>query len=191
MVLRSIEDQISDILGKNDFKQHSNGTYAIDQATLQKEAERLKGLLEKHIRAYYDSYSPKKYVRYDPPYMAKSLEMRVNKNGDIAISFGGENEDLLWGDSVVDPRDGGNGFQPILIDTGWQVGSKVPFANKYRFGHYEGWHFIEKAIKEFNANNPNGITVRVNINTHANYKAGNKFKIKRSVRDYYDRMGTM
>lgn len=189
--VKSIEEQVNALLRRKGVRESAGGKIAVDPKILQAEAKRLKELLEKYIRMYYDSYTPKRYIRYTPYYMATMLEMRTTKNGEIVITFGGENEDNLWGDSVVDPLKWGHGFQPLLIDVGWQVNPKVPFANKHHFGYYEGYHFIEKAIKEFNETATDGIQIRVELHSTANYQAGDKFKVSSKVYDYYDAMGTM
>lgn len=189
--VKSIEEQVEVILGRRSFQKTTDGRMAVDPQVLKKEAERLKRLLEKYVRMYYDSYTPKKYKRYEPYRMADMIEMKTKKNGEIVITFGGENEDILWGDSVVNFYKWGHGFQPLLIDIGWQVNPKVSFANKPHFGYYEGYHFIEKAIKEFNEAAAEGVQVRVELHSTANYQAGDKFKVKRKVYDYYDAMGTM
>lgn len=186
--IRSLEDQIGDIIAKNYGSiVRSSGT-TIDSKILKQEAERLKELIAKYIRLYYESYSPRKYVRYNPYNMAQRLRVKpMREEKGFIICF---DEDFVWGESVVSPGTM-YGFEPILIDTGWQVNPKVTFSNVYRFGYYEGYHFIEKAIQEFNKDNPYGIGVKIEINTGANAEFGGSFKVSRRIRDYYDSMGTV
>lgn len=48
-----------------------------------------------------------------------------------------------------------------LINDGWKVKKAVPFKGIYRFGYYEGAHFVEDAIAEFQKTNPYGIKIEV------------------------------
>jgi len=201
--VKSIEEQLAEMLRPENLSKSGkiNGK-SVDQI-LVSEAARLKEILAKHIRAYYDSYSPKVYIRHEKYGMVKHLLMDVvPKNGSIAIYF---DENHVWGPSVIDEEKYGWGFEPILIDNGWRVKSSAPHANIHRFGYYEGYHFIEKAIREFERTNTYGLKVGVQVDPNAlkgssaykdfAYKENSDgtwrrtFNMSKSSKDVYSSMG--
>lgn len=123
---------------------------------LRREANRLLKLLQKYIDEYYASYQP---VVYERTYFFKhSLRYEdVKMVGDtmsVVIFF---DEDFSTHESILGGKDG---FVPILLNDGYRTKLQPP---RYRFTHYDGFHFVEKAIEEYNATNSLGIRITVNV----------------------------
>lgn len=192
--VKSIEEQIQELVREKLGATGGSASKKVTAEILQAEAERLKSILAKHIRAYYDSREPVKYVRHTPYNLAEALRVRVRDDNTMGIYFDEDGKNCVWGESVVGhkgPHDFLWGFQPILIDAGWQVNKKASFANVHYFGYYEGYHFIEKAIKEFKQNNPYGIAISIEINAKSHRGYSDHFKVKRAVQDMYDAMSDL
>ncbi|MBO5970231.1 MAG: hypothetical protein J6S14_17260 [Clostridia bacterium] len=193
--VKSIEEQIRQIAKDKNLGKSATLEGKELNAILISEANRLKDILAKHIRAYYDSYDPVVYQRRSRYNMADALEVDASvKDKTISISF---DEDMVWNDSVKHPSrkhkirsdvNWGWGFEPILIDTGWRV--KRPYARTpiHRFDYYEGYNFIQKAIAEFNSTNRHGLYVYVRVDPKANAEFSEKFELSQKAQDVYDRM---
>lgn len=188
--VKSLEQQVQEIIRDRNLGKSAklDGKRLDDILIL--EANRLKELLAKYIRAYYDSYTPKsrglKTSRFVKYHMARALRVDANvKDRSISIWF----DDSVWGPSVIDEEKWGWGFEPILIDTGWRVNPSAPHANIYRFGYFEGFHFIRKAIEEFEKTNKYGLYVSVKAATKVDSEFGEKYKLSSIAKDTYDRMG--
>lgn len=180
--VKSIEEQIKKML---------ESTLSDEELVpiLKSEAERLKGLIQKHIDEYLASYSPKGSWNYSRKWGTLKDCLLVNPkvyNRSIDVYF---DEDKAWGESVIDLNKWGWGFKPILIDQGWQVGDDVPFRHVYRFGWYEGYHFLQRAIDEFQNTNPYGLHIEVIVTPHANSEFSGHFKLRSDHRDIYNNMG--
>lgn len=188
--LKSLEQQVQEMLNdKNLGKSARLDGKKLDDILIL-EANRLKDLLAKYIRAYYASYTPKnrslKTSRFEKDHMVKALRVDANvKDRSISIWF----DDSVWGPSVIDEEKWGWGFEPVLIDTGWRVNPKASHANIYRFGYYEGFHFIRKAIEEFERTNKYGLYVSVEAAETVEGEFSDKYKLSSIAKDTYDRMG--
>lgn len=192
--VKSIEEQLQELVRERLGATGGTASKKVTTEILQAEAERLKSILAKHIRAYYNSREPVRYVRKIPYNLAEALRVQVHDDNTIGIYFDEDGENCVWGESLVGhkgPHDYLWGFQPILIDAGWQVNKSVSFSNVHYFGYYEGYHFIEKAIKEFKQNNPYGIAISIEINAKSHMDYSTHFKVKRAVRDMYDAMSDL
>lgn len=121
---------------------------------LQREGERLKTLIEEEIATYYTSYDP---VQYERTYSFLN-SVRITPvfqegfNLSVKIYF---DEDLATHDSIFG---GESGYVPILINEGWKWHNKT---GPYRLASYEGFNFIEKAIDNYNFQNPYGFKIVV------------------------------
>lgn len=139
---------------------NTNLTY---RQILEKETRRLKNILQKHIEDYYESYSPRVYKRgqhggnlldalsIDDICTVSANGMKLTMNINI-------NENAIH-TSIVDGESEANAFW--LINDGWQVRENVWFKDIYRFGHYEGAHYVEDAVEEFESTSKYGIKVEV------------------------------
>ena len=138
---------------------NTNLTY---EQVLKNEIYRFKDILKNHILAYYNSYSPMVYVRGS--HEGNLLES-LTVDDIVQLSIDGKqlickiiiNENAIH-TSVVDDSYG-NAFW--LMNYGWEVGENVPFHDIHRFGYFEGVHFLENAIEEFENTNKYGLTVKV------------------------------
>lgn len=129
---------------------------------LQNETIRFKNILQKKIEDYYDSYSPAVYERrkhggnlkdvltVDDICSVSANGMKITMNVNI-------NENAIH-NSILDDSEA-NAFW--LINDGWSVKKDVWFKDIYRFGHYEGAHFVEDAVEEFERTSKYGIKVEV------------------------------
>lgn len=116
--------------------------------------------VDKYIQEYYVSYYPKVYERTymmrESLYAEDFVHARLIGNKlSLSVSFmpSGAYHPNLWGDH--------ESYVPILINSGWnakkleaKIGRSVP-----RLTHYEGYHFIEKAVKYFNKTNTYGVYI--------------------------------
>jgi hypothetical protein len=155
----SIQSQLQSI---NILKlKYSNGLTF--EQVLKKESKRLKDCIQFYIDEYYNSYSPKKYIRSEEDKsLQTSLELSKNIQIDyqhgllsIILSFNKDKSysKQMYGDQLM--------YKPLLINDGWKVEKDVWFKNIPRFGYYEGYHFIEKGIKKFNSSNPYKLKISV------------------------------
>ena len=154
-------------------------------AILKSEAARLKGLIEEYIERYYASYDP---VVYRPRTNSLRNGVRVDtevKNRSIDIYF---DDDTVWGPSVKGKSEEPYGFTPILIDAGWSIKTQKPI-RKRMFDYYEGYHFLQSALDEFEKNNPYDLHVEVIVTPHASSEFSSNFRLRSDQRDMYDNMG--
>lgn len=138
---------------------NTNFTY---RQILQNESRRLKNILQKHIENYYNSYSPTVYHRgQHGGNLLNSLSVddvcTVSSNGMKLIMSINVNENAIH-NSIIDNSEA-NAFW--LMNDGWQVRKETWFKDVYRFGYFEGAHFVENAIEEFEQTSKYGIKVDV------------------------------
>lgn len=133
--------------------------------TLKREVDRLYDCIQKYIDEYYDSYEPNDEYGYQRTYRFQGsmyaqnfLDARIIGNRiELSISF---HDDLAYHPSIF----GGNeGYVPLLINDGWHAPKLANIIGReiYRLTYYEGYHFIEKGIAEFNRTNTLGIHIDV------------------------------
>lgn len=125
-------------------------------AILKAEGQRLNKLAVDLWREYLNDYKPKVYVRTG--HSIDSIKLGQVKRYDedtLCIELTWE-DDLTYHPSVFT-----NGFPKgnsiLLISEGWRV-SKGWHKNIERFGYYEGWNYLGKLQKAFEAEMHNGIT---------------------------------
>ena len=126
------------------------------------ETRRFKNILQRKIEDYYNSYSPTVYKRgQHGGNLRKSLSVddvcTISANGMKLIMSVNINENAIH-NSIID-GDEANAFW--LLNDGWSVKKDVWFKDIYRFGYYEGAHFVEDAIEEFENTSKYGIEVEV------------------------------
>ena len=129
---------------------------------MKQEGKRLYDIIQKHINTYYASYDP---VYYERTYQfMKSLRIEpVKISGIIASVKIYFDEDLATHHSIMGGKDG---YLPILLNEGWQW--KNGDKSRYHMSFYPGYHFIEKAIKEYNSSNPYGFKIIVHKEWNGN-----------------------
>ena len=128
---------------------------------LQSESQRLKGLLQKHIELYYEHYRPKVYDRGNHGgnlHSALTVDdaCKISISGKATISI--EVNDNAIHNSILDGSEA-NSFW--LLNDGWSVKKDGWFKDIYRFGYYEGAHFVEDAVEEFEKTSKYGIKVEI------------------------------
>ncbi|MBQ2396893.1 MAG: hypothetical protein II304_07675 [Bacteroidales bacterium] len=158
--MASIEQQLKKIIAS---KAKMKDGLTLEQR-LKIEVDRLYNCIQKYIDEYYDSYKPSP-TGYDRTwrfqgsmYAQNFLDARIKGNRiELSILF---NDDLAYHPSLFG---GEEGYVPLLINDGWHskklaaaIGHEV-----YRLTYYEGYHFIEKGIAEFNQTNTLGIHIDV------------------------------
>ena len=138
---------------------NTNLTY---RQILERETKRLKDLLQKYIEDYYSSYSP---VVYERGKHGGNLHDALSVDDMCSISANGMKltmninvNDNAIHNSILDDSEA-NSFW--LLNDGWSVKKDVWFKDIYRFGYYEGAHFVEEAIEEFEKTSRYGIKVEV------------------------------
>ncbi|MCI1763635.1 hypothetical protein [Heyndrickxia oleronia] len=122
---------------------------------LKEAADLLYKLLHKQLQAYYDSYTPVDPGGYTRTFgLLNSLRISpITQNGnELSISV------YFDQDSATHPSlfGGDAGFTPILINEGWEWNNNIGI---HHLSYYEGFHFVEKAINEFNAKNKWGFKI--------------------------------
>lgn len=130
---------------------------------LEKAVDYLYDCVDNYIQEYYLSYSPKRYERtydfMDSLYAEDFIHARVNGNRiELSVSF---RPSMAYHINIFEDH---MSYVPLLINSGWHsrklenaIGHAVP-----RFTSYEGYHFVEKAIKMFNKTNPYGVYISPN-----------------------------
>lgn len=157
--MTNLEKQLKNINPLNVKYKNTNLTY---RQILQNEAKRLKDILQKNIEDYYHSYSPTVYQRRQH---GGNLLDSLSLDDVCAISANGMkltmniniNENAIH-NSILDDSEA-NAFW--LVNDGWKVAKNVWFKDVYRFGYFEGAHFVEDAVEEFERTSKYGIKVDV------------------------------
>lgn len=111
----------------------------------------LERLIQDEIDKYYDSYDP---VQYERTYRFKSSLRMSNpiKTGTNEWSI-----EIYFDKDLADHE---GAYVPTLINEGWDYRNKTD-KDIYRFTHYEGYNFINKAVERFNKMNKYGFQVKV------------------------------
>ena len=134
---------------KNIKSKDGKSSAIISDEVLITEADRLRRCIQKYIDEFYKQpyYTGRPQLREYRLQKALKVNADVKYDGNkkyIGLYF---DDSKSWGESVVTGEL--TGYKPYLINFGWQVIKNVWFKNIYRFGYYEGFHFIEKGIEEW------------------------------------------
>ena len=153
---QSIERQLGKIVAAN--TKMKNGMTI--KETLEKAIDYLYDCMDNQILAYYATYTPKIYQRtfdfQDSLYAENFFEARVNGTRiELSVSF---RDSMAYHRNLFDDHDS---YVPALINFGWDAkkleqGLGHPV---YRLTYYEGFHMVERAIIQFNSQNPFGIHI--------------------------------
>lgn len=115
--------------------------------------------VDMHIREYYLSYEPRVYNRtydfMDSLYAENFINARVKDNRiELSVSF---RDSMAYHTNIFGDHES---YVPALINFGWKAPKlESMIGSRYRFTYYEGYHFIEKAIRMFNRRNPYGVYI--------------------------------
>lgn len=165
--MSSLKEQLSRIVVSN--VKMSNGK-TIEQ-NLKSEAKRLLDCIQKRIDEYYSSYKPKYYDRtfdfLNSMFIAEDILNIIVKDNTMAVSIKFD-ESLAYHTSLF----GGNKvYIPLLINDGW-CWDGWENREEDHFHKYNGFHFLEKGIADFNKNN----TFKLKIILSKTWK-GEKYKV--------------
>lgn len=157
--MTNIKKYLKDINPLDIKYKNTNLTY---RQILEKETMRLKNILQDKIENYYNFYSPTVYQRGQH---GGNLHNALSVDNICNISADGTkltmniiiNENAIH-NSILDNSEA-NSFW--LLNDGWNVKKNVWFKDVYRFGYYEGVHFVEDAVEEFEKTSKYGIKVEI------------------------------
>lgn len=122
---------------------------------LEEAANLLKSLLQQKLQDYYDSYEPLVYERTYALLNSLRVDAVQQKGALLSIK-------VYFDDSATHPSlfGGEAGFTPTLINEGWSWSNGM---NIYHLSHYEGFHFVERALEAFDEQNRWGFKVTKTI----------------------------
>lgn len=127
------------------------------KTSLAEASKLLERILREKVQEYYDSYEPIKYKRtYDFLNSIKiSPIVREGNTYTFSVYF---DQDIATHPSYFNGEDG---YVPILLNEGfsWKEENQ-PVPPIHHLSYYEGFHFVEDAIKDFNKQNKWGLTLR-------------------------------
>lgn len=134
---------------------HESGlTY---EQLLRREAKRFKKILQRELEDAYYSYTPKKYVRTGDILASFDVDNVFTFNMiNNTIELGIVINDNAFHQSIFDGYGLANTI--MLLNDGYKVEKGWHKDIEY-FGYREGYHFIEKAIDEFENTNKYGLRV--------------------------------
>ncbi|AYP68257.1 virion structural protein [Bacillus phage vB_BcoS-136] len=123
---------------------------------LQEEGRKLERIARSVWRAYLASYTPKEYARHlgkpsgvrtgNSERAIKLKQVKRTGINEFGIELTWEN-DLVYHDSVMNHK---KGHAVMLISSGW-TSSRGRNKDVYRFGYYEGFDYLGKVEKTYNA----------------------------------------
>lgn len=156
--MANLKSQISKIVATK-LKTKSGETLA---EQLHREVLRLYDCIQYYIDQYYLKYEPEVYNRtwyfQGSMYAENIVDIRVEENQiKLSIRF---NKDMSWHRNLWNSHDS---YVPFLMNNGWvapkleqMIGGSI-----YRFTRFDGIHFIERGIQDFNKTNSLGIRIDV------------------------------
>ena len=154
--MASIEEQLKRIV-INKVKMANGKTV---RQNLIEAVDYLYDCIQDEIDNMYEEYEPIKYQRtfdfQDSLYAENFFEARVNGTRiELSVSF---RDSMAYHRNLFDDHDS---YVPALINFGWyakklEQGLGHPV---YRLTYYEGFHMVERAIIQFNSQNPFGIHI--------------------------------
>lgn len=157
--MTNLEKQLKNINPLDIKYKNTNLTY---HQILHNEAKRLKSILQKNIADYYNSYSPAVYDRgqhRENPLDSLSLDdICAISADDLKFTMNVNINENAIHNSILDNSEA-NAFW--FMNDGWQVRKETWFKEVYRFGYYEGAHYVENTVEEFERTSKYGIKVDV------------------------------
>jgi hypothetical protein len=138
------------------------GTNLTYEQVLKKELHRFADILQQKIDEYFESYQPRVYDRGNH---GGDLRHALTVDDVCELSATGKSITcrILINDNAIHNSilDGSEANAFWLLNEGWEVQKNVWFKDIYRFGYYEGAHFVENAVDEFERTNKYGIKIEV------------------------------
>lgn len=125
---------------------------------LEQEAKRLYSMISAELASYYLSYVPTAWTGTTGN-LLKSLRIRVS-GSSFHIYF---EPNLAYHPTINRKREV---FLPTLIDAGWNYSARA-----HHFTYYEGYAFIEKAVKEFKMTTSLPISITIESKYYPEYYA--------------------
>lgn len=156
--MSNLNGQINKII-VNKLKNKKGETIA---EQLRKEVLRLYDCIQYYIDEWYHNYQPKVYMRTGnlkkAMYAEDIVNIRVDNKGiRLSIRF---YDDLAWHKNLWGNHES---YVPMLMDLGWvapdlekKLGVQIP-----NFTRFDGIHFVERGIADFNRTNSLGIKIDV------------------------------
>jgi hypothetical protein len=156
----SIEKQLAKIILKN-ARTTSGETL---QESLSREVQRLYQCIQYYIDEYYSNYEPVVYQRsyrlQGAMYAQDFIYAEVKGNSiQLSLLF---RDDLSAHDNLFGSH---KSYVPILMNFGWKAPklARIIGRSVHRLTYFEGIHFIEQGIADFNKSNTLGIKINVDI----------------------------
>ena len=155
--MASIEEQLKKIIVST--VKMSDGLTL--QQQLKREVDRLYSCIQKYIDQYYDSYKPEVYERtyrfQGSMYAQDIVDIYIDGNKiKLSILF---HDDLANHDSLFSDE---KAYVPLLMNDGWTAKKLENRIGRIeRFTHFDGIHYIENGIRDFNATNKLGLHIDV------------------------------
>lgn len=152
---QSIEQQLGKIVASN--TKMKNGKTV--KETLEEAVDYLYECMDNQLLAFYASYTPRKYQRtfdlLDSLYAENFFEARVvGTRIELAVSF---RDSMAYHRNLFDDH---NSFVPLLVNFGWHsIGLEAMIGKVPHLTYYDGFHMVERAIIQFNQQNPFGIRI--------------------------------
>lgn len=155
-------NNISKQLKKLDVKKLKMKNGNTVESELRRHSRILANCIMEELDAMYESYSPSVYNRTHNLYNSVDIDNEVKV--DVKASGTELSVRVFFDDGAThESFDGRDVNTAYLMNYGWEVKKDVWFKDIYHFGHYEGFHFIEKAIQKYKSKVNNPFKIRVNI----------------------------
>ena len=165
-LVRRAKASKSGVVGKSSGIEFSaaDGDSRTQEEIMFDEANRLRDLIMKWIRLFLNLKSHKDGVywgiyRTNEYWRTGKLKRSVKEVEPNFVRITQGQHEQLSIDIDFDQEDRYQGDVYKLIRYGWRVRKDVWFKNIPDFGYFDGFDFVDMAVKEFNSNNPYKIKV--------------------------------
>lgn len=144
--------------------ENQNQIKAYLQNELLKVAEQLKECVQRELKDFLDSYTPKKYIRKNRLRNSLDFNVVVNSNAMTIIVYF---NDLATDTSMFSRSKGKTVNTAYLLNYGYQV-KNARFKDVEFFGFrdtsgYSAYNFVEQGIKNFNQSNQWGVQFPIDL----------------------------